>query len=535
MKKNSNNAIIPSDSVQLHLENAITKISSLLEETYGPSGKNIIFDRKEATNPELFKNGSRIVRNLRTNDQVENLIFLMLEDSFQKINGVSGDGTKTFFLILSYLVLNGFKTILQNTYSLETKLGITKTINYALKILNDRALPITTKQFWNKVLERYIPQDENLVEIFIEAFDKIGKTGQLKVTTETGKKSNLVLERGMQISRGYFSPYFMTDTKKMIVEFDNPYVLISSQKITLEDGYLINLLEPIIYEKKPLLIVSSDIDEQALSTLILNKINGILDIAYIKVPQTFLYDKTVLEDLALYTNAKLINNPRDWEILRRSDFGQVDKLLLTKTKSIFWAKSSLQQELIEKKCQDLKQQILFSDSDYENEKREDRRKNFSGANAIVEISGVTDLETNDLRARTEIGLLGAKACLYEGVLPGGGVSFVQLTEELENWSRSNLYGSALSGSKLVINSLIKPIQTLMGQQKNSSSIIPKSLRNLDRVKKLNDLNTTYDIKQNKFLNIIDSGILDSFKSIRISLQTASSLTYSILSIANIII
>lgn len=535
MKKISNHAIIPSDSVQLYLEQAITKIGSLLEETYGPSGKNIIFDKKDTMNPELFKNGSRIMRNLRTNNQVENLIFLMLEDSFQKINNVSGDGTKTFFLILSYLVLNGFKTILQNVYSLETKLGITKTIDYALKILNDRALPITTKQFWNKVLERYIPQDDNLIEIFTEAFEKIGKTGQLKLITETGKKSSLVLERGMQISRGYFSPYFMTDTKKMIVEFENPYVLVSSQKITLDDGYLINLLEPIIYEKKPLLIVSSDIDEQALSTLILNKINGILDIAYIKVPQTFLYDKTVLEDLALYTNAKLINSARDWKMLQRSDFGQVDKILLTKTKSIFWAKASLQPELIEKKCQDLKQQILLSDSDYENEKREDRRRNFSGANAIVEIGGITDLETNDLRARTEIGLLGAKACLYEGVLPGGGVSFVQLTEELENWSRSNLYGSSLSGSKLVINSLIKPIQTLMEQQKDSSSIIPKSLSNLERIKNLKDLDTTYDIKQNKFLSIIDSGILDSFKSIRISLQTASSLTYSILSIANIII
>ena len=154
MKKTSNHAIIPSDSVQSHLEEAITKVGLLLKETYGPSGKNIIFDKKETINPELFKNGSRIIRNLRTDNQVENLIFLMLEDSFQKINGVSGDGTKTFFLILSYLVLNGFKTILQNTYSLETKLGITKTINYALKILNDRALPVTTKEFWNKVLER---------------------------------------------------------------------------------------------------------------------------------------------------------------------------------------------------------------------------------------------------------------------------------------------------------------------------------------------------------------------------------------------
>lgn len=535
MKIDNPHAIIPSDSVQLCLENGIKRIELLLGETYGPSGKNIIFDKKDISNPELFKNGSKIIRNLRTNNEIENLVYLMLEDSFQKINSVSGDGTKTFFLILSYLVLNGFKNITQNTYSLETKIGITKTLDYALKILNDKSLPITTKKFWDKVLERYIPQEDNLVEIFREAFKKIGKTGQLKIKTETGKKSSLVLERGMQISRGYFSPYFMTDTKKMTVQFENPYILVSLQKITLEEDYLIRLLEPIIYEKKPLVIVSADIDEHALATLILNKINGILDLAYIKIPQTFLYDKTVLEDLALYTNAKLITSSRDWKSIKKSNLGQVNKILLTKTKSIFWAKSGAQNELIEKRCQDLKQQILFSDSDYENEKREDRRRNFTGANAIIEIGGITDLETSDLRARTEIGLVGAQACLYEGVLPGGGLSFLQLTEELENWARSNLHGNSISGSKLVINSLIKPIQKLMEQQINKNTLIPQSLRKLEKIGEIQDLCSSYDIKQNKIKNIVDSGILDSFKSIRIGLQTAASLTYSILSIANIII
>ncbi len=143
MKRTNTHAIIPSDSVQLCLEEGIKKIEILLEETYGPSGKNIIFDKKETVNPELFKNGSKILRNLRTNNEMENLVFLMLEDSFQKINTISGDGTKTFFLILSYLVLNGFKNLIQNTYSLETKIGITKTLNYALKILNDKSLPVT--------------------------------------------------------------------------------------------------------------------------------------------------------------------------------------------------------------------------------------------------------------------------------------------------------------------------------------------------------------------------------------------------------
>ena len=303
----------------------------------------------------------------------------------------------------------------------------------------------------------------------------------------------------------------------------------------MDDGYLINLLEPIIYEKKPILIISSEIDEQALSTLILNKINGILDVAYIKVPQTFLYDKTVLEDLALYTNAKLITSLRDWKLMQRSDLGQVEKAVITKTKSIFWAKSGIQEKLIQKKCQDLKQQILFSDSDYENEKREDRRKNFTGANATIEIGGITDIETADLRSRTEIGLVATKGCLFEGVLPGGGISFIQLTEELENWSRSNLHGSSINGSKLVINALIKPLQTLLAQQYDSNAIITRSLNNLEKIKKVKDIYSSYDIKQNKIVNIKESGILDSFKSIRIGLQTATSLTYSILSIANIIL
>lgn len=535
MKKLNKHYIIPSDKVQSYFEDSINKIGLLFEETYGPSGKNILFDTKDKNNPELFKNGSKIIRNLRTKNQLDNLLFLMLEDSFQKINNVSGDGTKTFFLLTSYLVLNGFKNIVQNVYSLETKIGITKTINYSLKILNDKALSVNTKEFWDKVISRYIPEDDNLIEIFREAFDKIGKSGQLKIIKETGKESNLIIERGMQISRGYFSPYFMTDTKKMLVSFENPYVLVTSKKVNIDDGYLIKLLEPIIYEKKPILIVSPDIDEQALSTLILNKINGLLDIAYIKVPQTFLYDKTILEDLALYTNAKLITSSREWKLMQRSDLGQIEKVVITKTKSIFWGKVGAQEKLIEKKCQDLKQQILFSDSDYENEKREDRRKNFTGVNATVEIGGITDIESMDLCSRTEIGLVAAKGCLYEGVLPGGGLSFVQLTEELENWSRSNLYGSSVNGSKLVINALIKPIQTLLTQESDNNNIIKRSLNNLEKIKKVKDFYSSYDIKQNKIVNIKESGILDSFKSIRICLQTATSLTYSILSIANIIL
>nr|YP_010478862.1 60-kDa chaperonin [Neustupella aerophytica]UVI61167.1 60-kDa chaperonin [Neustupella aerophytica] len=527
--------ILSYEHAQLYIENGIKKLGGILEETYGPSGKNILLDSKKANNPELLKSGSKIIRSLRTSDSVQNLILLLFEDSFQKINSTSGDGTKTFFLITSFLILNGFKHVIQNASALETKIGITKTITYTLNILQDKSIPITNRKFWNKIIDRFIPSDDNLRIIFKEAFEKIGKSGDLKIKTETGKNTNLTIERGMQINTGFFSPYFVTDTEKMVVNFENPYVLVTLQSINLEDGVLLKILEPIIYEKRPLLIVSPDIEEQALSSLILNKINGIFDVAYVKLPQVFTSDKAIFEDLALYTKAKCLNSFRDWKGITRSDLGQAERILITKTKTICWSKLNSQEEIIQKKCQELKQQILTSDSDYENEKRENRRRNLSGATAIINIGGVTDLETTDRRSRAQLGLTGARACLYEGVLPGGGFSFVHLSEEVENWSRSNFYTDSLIGSNLVSKSLIRPIQVLLSQNIDRSNIIPKYSTSIDQIKKINDIYMAYDIKNQQIISIFESGILDSFKSIRLCLQTALSLAYSILSIATMIV
>lgn len=535
MKVHKKQGILSSDQVQKLIEKNLKTVGDLIEQSYGPLGKNILIDRKAIENPELVNNGSTIIKNLRTINEGDNIIFLMLEDSFQKINSITGDGTKTFFLILSYLVLNGFRYLLHNNNALEIRLAIKKTLEYATLILSERSLAIDSKKTWKKVIERYIPTDDDLQYLFDKAFDQIGKSGQLKVVSETGKQTNLSIERGMQIDRGFFSPYFVTDTNKMLIKFENPYVLITNQKITLEDGVLFSLLEPIIYEKKPILLISPDIDEDALSTLVLNKINGIIDIAYVKIPQTFTYDKSVLEDIALYSKANLLTSNYDWKNMQRKDLGQVDRLLITKTKTAFWVDSIEQQEIIKNKCQQLKQQILFSDSDYENEKRENRRKNFSGSTAIISIGGVTDLETNNKRLRTEKGVISAKSCLYEGIIPGSGFSFIHLIEELENWSRTNLYTDYINGSNLVIKSLIKPFEILLSQQATQQNLVPNYLKSLSEIKKSNDVYSIYDPKLAKIVNFIVSGNIDSFKTIKIGLQTASSLAYSILSISNIII
>lgn len=535
MKPINYQLIVKSSDVQLYLENGIKILSTLVEETYGPLGKNILFDEKKSFSPELFKNGSKITRKLRTKNQIENLIFLLLEDSFQKVNNLSADGTKTFFLISSFIILKGFKNIVQNSERVEIIAGIKKTINYALMLLNDKSQPINSQEFWNQILDRYLPNEQNISNLFKEAYEKVGKSGQILIKNEIGEKNTITIQRGMQIQRGYFSPYFITNSKKMIVSFEKPYILITNQKINLEDGVLIRILEQLIYEKRPFLLVSPDIEESALSTLILNKVNGILDIAYIKISENFNYQNVLLEDLALYTNAKFIKFEREWRNFKYSDLGQAEKIVITKTKTMIWAGNNLQESTIEKKCQELKQQILLSDSDYENEKKEERRKNFKGSNAFINIGGITDIEISDLKLRSEIGLIGAKSCLYEGVLPGGGTTFVQISEEIENWSRSNLYGNSLSGSKLVINALLTPIQLLLKSQNEKGKIISKNLSTIEKIKNIKNFYISYDINQNDFKNMYESGIIDSFKSLKIGLQTAKSLTSSILSIANLII
>lgn len=535
MKPINSQLIVPSNEVQQHLENGIKILANLVEETYGPLGKNILFDEKQSLQPKLFKNGSKITRSLRTKNQIQNLIFLLLEDSFQKVNNFSADGTKTFFLISSYVILKGFKQIVQNSDRVEIIAGIKKTINYALQVLNDQTQPINSKEFWNQVLDRYLPNEKNVSGLFKEAYEKVGKSGQIVIKDDSSNENSIVIQRGMQVQRGYFSPYFITDETKMVVNFENPYVLISNQKINLDDGILIRILEQLIFEKRPFLIVSNDIEESALSTLIINKVNGIIDIAYIKVPEDFNYQKALLEDLALYTNAKLIKFERDWRNLKYADLGQAEKIVISKTKTIIWAENNLQETAIEKKCQELKQQILLSDSEYENEKKEERRKNFTGSNAFINISGITDLETADLKSRAEMGLIGAKSCLYEGIVPGGGTTFVYLSEEIENWSRSNLYGNSLSGSKLIINALLTPIQILLRSQNEKGTIISKNLTTITRLKNEKNFSIAYDINTNDLSDMYESGIIDSFKSLKIGLQTARSLTCSILSIANLII
>nr|YP_009550825.1 60-kDa chaperonin [Eustigmatophyceae sp. Mont 10/10-1w]QAA11755.1 60-kDa chaperonin [Eustigmatophyceae sp. Mont 10/10-1w] len=528
--------VIQFNEVQNHLIDGIKLIYRLINETYGPIGKNILIDSTKTTNLELCNKGSRVVSQLKTRDKNKNLVILLLQDSFQKINNVSGDGSKTFFLITSSVILNGFKHIANRVDTSQINIGIQQTLDYSLILLSEKAEPIQNKDVWYKTISQFMPNEDNINSMIKQIFENIGKAGRIKLDLTPGYRTSVEIEHGLQINRGYFSPYFVTDSNKMLIEFQNPYILISKQKISLEESQLVRILELLIHTKRPLIIFSPEIEEEALSTLILNKINGIIDLAYVKIPILFGSDRNTLEDLSVYTGAKIISNYTQWKLFTLNNLGEAKRVLITKTKTAIWSDNPINNKLINERSKFIKNQLISTNSIYENEKLEDRYKNFNTSNAILKIGGVTDLETEELKSRVENGLVQLKGCLYDGILPGGVINYALINEEVENWSRANLYGEGLIGSKLVINSFLKPFQALLNQERLRKGLFS----NVSSDDKSNEIYRQKIIDYQsvkKSINefITEKNNIESFKNIKIQIQTTSSLSQSILSIGHFII
>lgn len=535
VKHKSINQIIKFSKVQTDLSEGIKLVYNLIYHTYGPNGRNIVIDSTKRNNLELCKQGSKIVSKLNFRDKKKNLVMLLMQDSFQKINSVSGDGSKTFFLITSSLILNGFKYRTNPIDLFDINTGIQRTLEYSLNLLSETTKPIQNVKNWEKAIFQFIPSDENINSIVKEVFKKIGKSGRIRLDSKPGYPTSVEIEHGLQLNKGYFSPYFINNTEKLIVEFDNPYILLSKQKLSMDQNQLIKMLELLVHTKRPLLIISTDLDNDVLSTLILNKINSILEVAYIKLPVIFGSDSNIFDDLAIYTGAKLINNYTDLRLFSINDFGQAKKIVITKAKTTIWAENESKNNLIKERSNLIKTQILSTKSTYENEKLEERYKNFNAANAIIKIGGITDIETQELLSRVETGLIQVKNCLYEGILNGSVLNYALITENIENWSRINLKGNTKLGSQLVIKAFLNPLQALSDQTYpiNNFSSLSSDFLSLEQLNKLQSVD--HKTIKRKIDKYFQEENIQPFKNVKTELKTSASLTNSLLSIGHFVI
>ena len=520
------NKILNKKTTETVLVQGIETIHRLLKMTYGPKGRNVIIDSSNSELPKISKQGSDILQELLVRDKIKNIPLLLIQESLKKVNKLAGDGSSTSFLITYFLVINGFKNIFRDLYNLEIKSGIRKTINHLIVLLSEIAKPISNKKTLQNVIDIALGTNSNLNELLYEAFVKVGKSGSISLDLTTSTTSSLTIEQGMKFKRGYASSYFITNTDELTAELEDPYILITTNKISMENSNLLELLEQIIYLKKPLLIISPEIEEETLSTLILNKLNDIINVVYVKVPNPSAYETIFIEDISLYTKAYFFRKeyPRELQKISLTQLGKAKKIVVTKTSTTIFQGNDIKEAELEKECKKLRQKISTIESNYEKDKLEDRIQNLYGINVSLKLGGLTELELKELEKRVQTSISITKVSAYEGILPGNGISFLNVFDELESWCKLNLNDIELIGSSMVLKAILEPIKTLLISGLTIDGKVITSLYQLDKF---------YKNDKNKFL--VEMNLISSLKSIIAGLQTSSSLTQMLLTIDHLII
>jgi len=518
-------------NLQVSIFNGLNVLSLLIKQIYGPNGKNVIFDSNKIQIPELSKEGNFIIKNFLLRSKLKSLIILLVEEAFRPLKS---DGTNTFFLISSSIIVKGIRLLSLSPDNLSWCQGMQKTIYYIFSRLETNSKPLLNSSDLQKVISRFLPEEKHITSLLTELFSNENMHSRLDIETNLGGTTILEKEQGMRLNYGYYSPYFLTDTNKKLIEFLNPYILITNYCLELDGEDFAEWLEPFIYKKQPLLIISSDINADFLSTLILNKLNSILDIAYIQLNNNSIVGTSNLDDIAIYTNAEVIKNDQGWKKIKRSQLGQAKQVLISNTKTLIICDQKQRSRRIKNYSNQFQSQALLSQSEYEMEKLLERQKNFLGIRSKLKLGGATLLEIQELRKRLEASIASIQNCLDEGIIVGGVTSFIHIGEEVENWSRLNLVGLELIGGKIINLSIQEPIQVLLGNHNlTQTKIIPSSIV-IENIKKTKDYNVGYDLNVESIVNINNKGLLDSVCTLRKGLSTSFSLALMLLSIAYII-
>lgn len=529
--KNRSLKISKEEELQNSIFSGLNVLSLLIKQTYGPNGKNIIFDSNKIPTPELSKDGSYIIKNFLLRDKLKSLIILLVEEAFRPLKS---DGINTFFLISSSIIIKGIRLLTLIPENLSWCEGMQKTIYYIFSRLEVNSKPILNQVDLQQVISRFLPEEKYLASLLSEIFTKQNINAGLDIETNLGGNTLLEREKGMRLNYGYHSPYFLTDINKKSIELLNPFILITDYRLNLDGEDFAEWLEPISYKKRPLLIISTEIDEDLLSTLILNKLNDIVDVAYIQINNSSIIGTSNLDDIAVYTNAEVIKTNQGWKKIKRHQLGQAKQVIISSTKTLIISEEEPISSQIQSYYNQFQSQALLSQSEYETEKLIERQKNFLGVRSKLKLGGATLLEIQELRKRLEASMSSIQNCLDEGIIVGGTTSFIHIGEEVENWSRSNLVGLELIGAKIVNLSIREPINSLLSNHSSTQSNIKRPSIIIENIKNTRDYEVGYDLNIERIINLNNAGILDSVSTLRKGLSTSLSLALMLLSIAYIV-
>ena len=507
------------DDARSQMVNGVNTLANAVKVTLGPKGRNVILDRSFGA-PTVTKDGVSVAKEVELDNKFENMGAQMVKEVASQTSDVAGDGTTTATVLAQSVLNEGLKSVAAGMNPMDLKRGIDQAVKAIVAELKDISVPCEDDKAIAQVGTISANSDKDVGDIIATAMGKVGKEGVITVEEGSGLENELDVVEGMQFDRGYLSPYFINNQDSMSVESESPFILIVDKKVS-NIRELLPVLESVAKAGKPLLIIAEDVDGEALATLVVNNIRGIVKVAAVKAPGFGDRRKAMLEDIAILTGANVISEEvgMSLETATLEDLGTAKKISITKenTTIIDGAGESAN---IEARVEMIRRQIEETSSDYDKEKLQERLAKLAGGVAVIRVGGSTEIEVKERKDRVDDALNATRAAVEEGIVPGGGVALIRALDALEGLKFDN--EDQNTGVNIVRIALESPLRTIVANAGGEGSVVINKV--LEGKK-----NFGYDAKSDQYVDMLEVGIIDPKKVTRVALENAASIASLLLS------
>ncbi|EAI0453316.1 chaperonin GroEL [Campylobacter jejuni] len=509
--------IIFSDEARNKLYEGVKKLNDAVKVTMGPRGRNVLIQKSFGA-PSITKDGVSVAKEVELKDSLENMGASLVREVASKTADQAGDGTTTATVLAHAIFKEGLRNITAGANPIEVKRGMDKACEAIVAELKKLSREVKDKKEIAQVATISANSDEKIGNLIADAMEKVGKDGVITVEEAKSINDELNVVEGMQFDRGYLSPYFITNAEKMTVELSSPYILLFDKKITnLKD--LLPVLEQIQKTGKPLLIIAEDIEGEALTTLVVNKLRGVLNISAVKAPGFGDRRKAMLEDIAILTGGEVISEElgRTLESATIQDLGQASSVIIDKDNTTI-VNGAGEKANIDARVNQIKAQIAETTSDYDREKLQERLAKLSGGVAVIKVGAATETEMKEKKDRVDDALSATKAAVEEGIVIGGGAALIKAKAKI----KLDLQGDEAIGAAIVERALRAPLRQIAENAGFDAGVVVNSVENAK------DENTGFDAAKGEYVNMLESGIIDPVKVERVALLNAVSVASMLL-------
>lgn len=499
-----------SEDARQSMLRGVDKLANAVKVTIGPKGRNVVLD-KEYTSPLITNDGVTIAKEIELEDPYENMGAKLVQEVANKTNEIAGDGTTTATVLAQAMIQEGLKNVTSGANPVGLRQGIDKAVEVAINALHDISQNVDNK---NEIAQvgSISAADEEIGKYISEAMEKVGNDGVITIEESSGFNTELEVVEGMQFDRGYQSPYMVTDSDKMVAELEKPYILITDKKISSFQDIL-PLLEQVVQSNRPILIVADDVEGDALTNIVLNRMRGTFTAVAVKAPGFGDRRKAMLEDLAILTGAQVITNDLGLDIKDATIdmLGTSNKAEITKDNTTV-VDGDGDQNNIDARVSQIKAQIEETDSEFDKEKLQERLAKLAGGVAVIKVGAASETELKERKLRIEDALNSTRAAVEEGIVAGGGTAFMNIYDKV---SKIEAEGDIATGINIVLKALEAPVRQIAENAGLEGSIIVERLKNAD-------VGVGFNAAKNEWVNMLEAGIVDPTKVTRSSLQHAAS-------------